>query len=58
MKIVSQTAVGVVMGGDSKKQTKELSVSEQVATFINVPFQEISPDNNSSGIELPGGIKL
>ena len=51
-------AFGFVMGGDSAKQTKELSVSEQVANFINVPFQEISPDNNSSGIELPGGIQL
>jgi ABC-type multidrug transport system permease subunit len=51
-------AFGFVMGGDSAKQKKELSISEQVATFINVPFQEISPDNNSSGIELPGGIQL
>ena len=51
-------AFGFVVGGDSAKQKKELSISEQVATFINVPFQEISPDNNSSGIELPGGIQL
>jgi hypothetical protein len=49
---------GFVIGGDSAKQTKELSISQQVATFINVPFQEISPDNHSSGIELPGGIQL
>jgi hypothetical protein len=51
-------AFGVVMGGDSAKQTKELSTSQQVASFINVPFQEISPENNSSGIGLPGGIQL
>lgn len=49
---------GMVMGGDSAKQTKELSISEQAANFIGVPFQEISPDNNSAGINLPGGIQL
>jgi hypothetical protein len=51
-------AFGVVVGGNSAKQKKELSISEQVATFIGVPFQELSPDNNSSGIGLPGGIQL
>lgn len=51
-------AFGIVMGGNSAKQTKEILISEQVANFISVPFQEISPDNNSSSIELPGGIQL
>jgi hypothetical protein len=50
--------LGIVVGGHSAKQTKELSTSQQVASFINVPFQEISPENNSSGIGLPGGIQL
>lgn len=49
-KTSSSTSIGsvVLMGG----QGAETAIAAQVATFLNVPFQEIAPPNMGSGLNI------
>ena len=44
----------VLMGGSGA----EVAIANQVATFLNVPFQEIAPPSSGMGINIGGGIHL
>jgi hypothetical protein len=47
-------SASVLMGG----QSKEISIANQVATFLGVPFQEVAPPPGGIGINIGPNIKL